>query len=113
MREEEQLGARNSTVKLLRGSGWALDALQDSGSQAQGHALPGVIAGGHSGREKQEGRFQGWLQVGVQQAAAGSREQVRGYHPHCPLVGTGQGTSQDGKAQVPGSPSLTLAISQP
>lgn len=96
----------NSTVKLLRGSGWALDTLQDSGvgSQAQVHVLLGGIAGGHGGREKQEGRFQGWLQAGVQQAAAGSREQVRGYLPHCPLVDTGQGTSQDGKAQVLGAP---------
>lgn len=49
------------------------------------------VAGGHSGREKQEGRVQGWLQAGVQQAAASTREQVGGCLPSCPQLDTGIG----------------------
>lgn len=64
----------------------------------------GGIAGGHSGREKQEGRVQGRLQAGVQQASAGSREQVGVSALRVPLLDTRQGTGQDGWAQGAGAP---------
>lgn len=71
------------------------------------------VAGGHSGREKQEGRVQGWLQAGVQQAAAGAREQVGRCLPGCPLLDIGVGHQPGWEGLGCWSPSLTLAMSQP
>lgn len=71
---------------------------------------PVGVAGGHSGCEKQEGRVQGWLQAGVQQAAAGAREQVGG-SPFYPWD-TGQDTGLDG-AGAARRPSLTLPCLSP
>lgn len=42
--------------------------------------------------------------------APGSRWE---YLSRCPLLGTGQATGQDGRAQGARSPSLTLAVLQP
>jgi len=71
---------------------------------AQAHTLPGGVTGGHSGREKQEGRVQGWLQAGVQQAAACTREQVGGCLPVVPCWTLGRAPAGMGGLGVPGAP---------
>lgn len=100
MKEKGQPRGRKSPLGLRE---------PEVGGQAQVRALSRGIAGGHGGCEKQEGRVQGWLQAGVQQAAAGSREQVG----VSALPGTRQGTGQGGWAQVPEPLTDTGCVSAP